>query len=73
MEIIVLQNNLLQTPILNSVKSKRGSSASKNFFIPKPVASCTTLLPVAIKTNAADGPLCGFTTSFYLRAKQTQV
>ena len=28
----------------------------------KTVASCTTLLPVVTKTNAADGPLFGFTT-----------
>ena len=36
-------------------------------FSPKPeesVAFCTTLLPVAIKTNTADGPLSVFTTLF---------
>ena len=31
----------------------------------KPFAPCTTLLPVAIKTNV-DGPFCGFTTLFCL-------
>ena len=33
----------------------------------KPVASSTTWLPMAIKTNIADGPLCGFTTLFLPR------
>ena len=45
----------------------RGQLDTGDPFIPKPekqVASSATLLPVAIKTNTAEGPLCGFTTLF---------